>query len=235
MARPRTKVDEEEVDEIIKLKLEKLGGVKSKLTYNNVWGFNKEIANKQQHKRSNGKMFTLYGYQFWAAEYKGEPYLGKRRIDEIKNEDAFILAGKEYIAQMQDVYILVDRYARSPKVLRERMAKLLENDRIRIKFLEQEVKMLREKLKTSEDNLYKFQKGFGELFYKSKGAKNSLKNVMALNKSEDPIIVDELKGMFNNDISRFEEDNEFDDIGNKVVIPLEVKNKRRDELEKEGF
>ena len=48
MARQKAKVNKNEVDEIISLKLNDLGGLKSKLTYNNVWNFNKELVKEKK-------------------------------------------------------------------------------------------------------------------------------------------------------------------------------------------
>ena len=42
MARARREVDEIEVEEIIRLKVEELGGAKNKLTNNSVFQFNKK-------------------------------------------------------------------------------------------------------------------------------------------------------------------------------------------------
>lgn len=235
MARPRIKIDKREVEEIIMLKLEELSGVKSKLTYNNVWNFNKKIANNGKYIRENGEMYRLYGYQFWAAEYKGKAYFGKEKIDEIKSQDEFILVGKSFNADIQDIFILIDKYGKSPECLKKKLVNLFEKDRKKITFLQSENKMLQEKLRRTEDYLKRFQEGFGSMFYKSQSKNNSLKDVMTLVKSEDPIIVNELRGMFNNDLSRFQMDNEFDNIGNKVIIPLETRDKRRKELEEEGF
>ena len=67
MSRYKNKYDKDEVWEIIKLKLEQLGGVKSNLTYNNVWNFNKKLV-EDKVKRSNGEYFNLYGYTFWASK-----------------------------------------------------------------------------------------------------------------------------------------------------------------------
>jgi len=45
MARPQISVNKAEIEEIIGLKIRNLGGIKSKLTYNNVWNFNKKLVN----------------------------------------------------------------------------------------------------------------------------------------------------------------------------------------------
>ena len=72
MARAKREIDKEEIEEIILLKLEELGGRKSKLTANNVAKFSKEIANNEKYKRKNGKLFNYYGYDIWAGRYKGQ-------------------------------------------------------------------------------------------------------------------------------------------------------------------
>lgn len=104
MARPQTKINKEEVDEIITLKLQELGGMKSKLTYNNVWNFNKKLC-KENTKRKNGEKFNLYGYTFWASEYNNKPYYGKKKIDEIKSSNSITLAGECFDIETDDILL----------------------------------------------------------------------------------------------------------------------------------
>lgn len=231
MARPKLEIDEKEIDEIIHLKLQDLNGVKSKLTYNNVWVFNKKIANNKQYVRENGSEYNLYGYQFWASSYKGVDYLGKRRIDEIKSQDSFILAGKQFTAKMQDLVVLFDKYGSNEKemcILRDKILRIFEKDRKQIEYLEEELEAAEEKLKNATNRLEKFQNNFLEMFYASQSEYNSLPNVMRLAKSEDEVINQQLREMFINRL----EDVERNDVKSLSEKRLQ---QRRQELEEQGF
>lgn len=198
MARQRTEVDVLEIEEIIQLKLKELGGLKSKLTYNNVWNFNKELV-KSQVKRSNGECFKLYGYTFWASNYNGEDYLGKAKIDEIKNSNEITLAGETFSKDIQDILILVDKYKNKPQDLSKKLVKLFESDRKKIEALSEQNKKLNDEVVKLRDSLDKFEKGFATMFCNSVYTDNSLNDVMSLKRSGDQYVVDELKNMFNKD------------------------------------
>jgi len=238
MARPKLVVDEQEVDEIINIKLEELGGVKSKLTYNNVWMLNKRIANNTEHLRENGAQYSLYGYQFWAASYKGNDYYGKRRIDEIKSEETFILAGKQFTPQMQDIFVLFDKYggtSKSVSILKEKMLQLFEKDRTKIGYLEEELKVTEKKLENANRSLEKFQDNFIKMFFDSQEENNSLQNVMQLKKSGDVMLDQQLKEMFGDKLVKVvEEIDEAKIDPNKVISQRKVQ-VRRKKLEEEGF
>ena len=106
MARAKRTVDEVEVDEIINLKLEELGGRKNKLTANGLAKFSKKIANNEEYIRSDGSLFNYYGYDFWASDYKGEDYYGKKRLAEIKNSVEVRVAGRDFLPEVQDIILL---------------------------------------------------------------------------------------------------------------------------------
>ncbi len=89
MARQKNEIDIEEIDEIIYLKLNELGGLKSRLSYNNVWTYNKKLV-KNNVLRSNGKPFKLYGYTFWAYNYNDEDYYGKAKIDQLSEQNKLL-------------------------------------------------------------------------------------------------------------------------------------------------
>jgi hypothetical protein len=237
MARPKMKYEEQEVDEIIELKLAQLCGQKSKLTYNNVWNFNKEITNNKKYTRKNGEKYKLYGYSFWATGYNGEDYYGKHRIDEIKGEDEFILAGKAFIAEMQDISLLVNRYHKNPQVLSEKLIKLFESDRKKIKMLVEQNQSLCLALKNANNNLEGFKKSFATVFYNSAETKNSLRDVISLTKSEDKVIYDELKNMFIDD-NKLINKSEEGSIGLNIIDFKEktsIVEKKIRKLEEEGF
>lgn len=173
----------------------------------------------------------MYGYQFWASNYKGVDYLGKRRIDEIKSQDSFILAGKQFNAKMQDLVVLFDKYGTNEKemcILRDKVLRIFEKDRKQIEYLEEELEAAEEKLKNTTYRLERFQDNFLEIFYASQSEYNSLPNVMRLAKSEDEVINQQLRDMFSERV---------DDIERKDVKSLSEKRlqQRRQELDEQGF
>lgn len=234
MSRYKNKYDEDEVCEIIKLKLEQLGGVKSNLTYNNVWNFNKKLV-EEKVKRLNGEYFNLYGYTFWASSYKGKDYYGKQKIDEIKKE-VFVLAGKSFETELQDIFQLVKDYHKNPRKTSEIIIKNFLKDKKKIEFLEERNRRLEENNLKLKEDLNQFKNGFATIFFNSIESTNSLSDVMSLKKSEDIFIYDELKNMFNDDLS-FIENNTFNENTNKNNKDLKVLNiqHRIKQLEDEGF
>ena len=81
-----------------------------------------------------------------------------------------------------------------------------------------------------------FKNGFATIFFNSIESTNSLSDVMSLKKSEDIFIYDELKNMFNDDLS-FIENNTFKDNTNKNNKDLKILSiqHRIKKLEDEGF
>lgn len=208
MARQKAKVNEKEVDEIIALKLNDLGGLKSKLTYNNVWNFNKELV-KEKRLNSEGKVFTLYGYSFWASGYNGEDYYGKAKIDEIKSSKEIVLAGESFSKEVQDILILVDKYKNKPQELSKRLVKIFESDRKKMALLTEQNKSLNKEVVSLRKQKEQLEEGFVTIFYNSIYTDNSMTDVMSVNKSGDSCMLDALKTMFNEDENKL----------NQIVAP----------------
>ena len=196
MARARREVDEIEVEEIIRLKVEELGGAKNKLTNNSVFQFNKKIANNPEYKRKDGKLFNLYGYDFWAGNYKGEDYYGKKKINEIKNETNITVAGEIFIPEVQDVILLVNQYHEKPEMLSRKLASIFTADKKKIAKLEKENQKLKKDKENLKKNLEDFQIGFASLFCNSHYMSNSLTDVISMKRSNDELVYNELKNMF---------------------------------------
>lgn len=205
MARAKRTIDKEEVDEIIYLKLKELGGMKKRLTYNSVFTFNKEIANNPKYKRKNGELFTLYGYDFWASSYNNEDYYGRQRINEIKNTSNVIVAGKEFIPEVEDIHALVNDYYKKLKKEKDDLQKALQS----------------------------FEREFASIFCNSRLADNSLVDVMSMNKSKDYLVYDGLKNMFNDEkLVELSKTNGINNIDTNNVLSLkrEERRKRRNDL-----
>ncbi|WP_238900269.1 hypothetical protein [Clostridium sp. YIM B02500] len=228
MARRKRKIDNQEVKEIINLKLQELNGDKSKLTYNSVYKFNQNISNNEQYKRNNGEAFNSYGYDFWAGSYKGQDYYGKEQIDKLKSEINPIIAGESFELEIQDIIVLVDKYRNNSGLLTKKLIHCFESDRKKISILKNENTKLKNKLKKAQLDLKLFEQGFASMFYNSSLVDNSLIDVISLTKSSDRYVYDELKNMFNNEEDRLQKifDNESNDkIINRSVINIDDKKK----------
>lgn len=191
-------INTKEVDEIIALKLNDLGGLKSKLTYNNVWNFNKNLV-KDKVLNSEGKPFTLYGYTFWASSYNGEDYYGKAKIDEIKSSKEIVLAGESFSKEVQDILILVDKYKDKPQELSKKLVKIFESDRKKMDLLSEQNKKLNKEITSLREQKKQLEEGFTTVFYNSIYTDNSMNDVMSINKSGDSHMLESLKTMFNED------------------------------------
>lgn len=230
MSKPKRKVDHEEVEEIIALKLKDLGGIRKKLTYNSVFKFNEKIASNEEFKRKNGELFNRYGYDFWAGQYNGVDYYGKQKIDEIKRNSNVKVIGEEFTPGIKDITMLVSDLHSKPEVLIRKLVSIYEKDKKKIASLENEVEKLNKQTEKLTKDLRAFEKGFTTVFYNSILDSNSLPNVLSMKKSKDGLIFDELKNMFSQDNTRF---SKIVKIGNELehkdfnVIKMEEEKQRK--------
>lgn len=225
MARKKAAIDEKEVEQIIALKLNSLAGLKSKLTYNNVWNFNKEL-HKNKTLNYKGEPFNLYGYTFWASGYNGEDYYGKAKIDEIKESKEIILAGESFSKEVQDILILIDKYKGDPKELSKRIVKVFESDRKKMNLVSEQNKKLNEEISKLRKEKAQLEEGFTTVFYNSIYTDNSLNDVMSITKSGDSVMLDSLKTMFNGDENKLNQilESKTKEIdSNKNILRLEDK------------
>ena len=232
MARTKRKIDEVEVDEIIKMKLDELGGRKNKLSANNLAKFSKEIANNKKYTRADGSLYNYYGYDFWAGEYKGVPYYGKKRLAEIKNTVNVTVAGKEFLPGIEDILILVDKYHKDPEILGKKLCKIFEDDKKKIKRLTERVSDLQEEKDKLKTNLDDFKRGFASLFLNSNSTDNSLEDVMSVPRIKDGIVSAELQNMFKEDYQEFIKSTKKDDTEEKQdsVTEMPMSERKRDRL-----
>lgn len=235
MARAKRRVDENEVEEIVLLKLKELGGRKNKLTYNNVYEFNKKIAGNPEYLKEDGGLFSKYGYDFWAGSYKGQDYYGKEKINEIKNSIEVKAVGRDFIPEVQDILILVDTFHKEPELLSKKLVKVFEADKKKITKITKENEELKLKNKKLEQDLADFKKGFATVFLNSNSAYNSLNDVLSVSSLRDGNINAELQNMFKDEYDLFGEKVKNATSGNdkesgvKVtsISEIEVMEKRR--------
>lgn len=244
MARQKLNFDEEEVREIINLKLMELDGDTTKLTANSVRTFNEKIANNPIYKRANGELYTKYSYTFWIDKN----YFGNQEVMRIKNENGdFTLVGDCFAPESQDIQILVSRHGKNLPVLTEKLIVMLENDKKELYDLRNQLGEMKKKYDKVVQELESFKQSFATIFMNSAESINSLNNAVTLKNEGDIIIHDELKTMFSDDWDNFKsiiENNslppskdESIKLFNKTEEDFNVidLNERLAELEDEGF
>ena len=129
VGRPQTEYNKEELKEIINLAKEELDGRIDKLTYNYVTKFNKKIANNKEFVRSNGELFNLYGYNFWAVKD-----VGRKLIDKAKGSRDIVAVGEAFVIDVSDVRMVVERHYKNKTQLIKRLVKLFEDNKKKAEF-----------------------------------------------------------------------------------------------------
>lgn len=196
MARKKREFDKQEVEEIIQLKLSELNGIVKKLTYNSVYTLNKKIANNEEYKRSDGKLFNLYPYDFWAGAYKDEDNYGKKRITELKNTRARDLDDELFESGLQDILLAINDLHDNPTKLSKVLVNIFKKDRRKIEAIEKENTELKKGLKQQKEKIELLENTMYNLFYSSKSTRNSLANVMRLTKYDDWFVAEQLQNAF---------------------------------------
>lgn len=232
MAKTKTKVDKEEIEEIIDLYIKEKGGVVSELKYKAISDFNARIASEGL-LRANGKAFKLYKYNFWGGSYDGEFNYGKQAIIKRNNKNKVHVIGREFDADVIDIISCVNDLHKKPQELIDVLVKIFEKERKKNKELDEELAEKNKKLDEYKNKINRLEKGFANLFFQSQSPSNSLNNMMALSKSADSICYDELKNMFG-DVNRFDRVAQINESQMVNVTDIN-KQKKVKELEEEGF
>ena len=235
MARPKKTYDIEEVEEIVKLTLKSLNGIREKLTPNLVWTFNKELGKDHKKLRENGEPFNVYGYHFWYTETE----FGRKKIEEVKNAKAsegFTLAGESFIPEMKDIAILVTKFQKKPDELIRRLTKLMISDRDKLQMYKEQYEKSREENIKLKEKMDRQKRGYLTLFMESANSSNSLPDVLSLKCSDDDLFKDELYNVFGTDLDKVVA-NKRASYGNVIDITISEDEKlaRIKELEDEGF
>lgn len=191
-----TKEIEDEVDEIINLKIKEINGVINKLTFNSVWQFNKKIASDPHYLTSKGKIFNYYSSDFWSVKYNNVDNYGRSRILFYKNNASNkILFDGEFNPGIQDIVLAVNNLHSKPDQLlrslqniyldKSRTIEILQNSNDELKSL---VEKQNSMIKNMENAMY-------NIFFASKDARNSLNDVISLKKSKDWFVSKELDAL----------------------------------------
>lgn len=237
MARPKKTYDMEEVEEIVKLTLKNLNGIREKLTPNLVWTLNKELAKDSKNLRKNGAPFTLYGYHFWYTESE----FGRKKIEEVKNAKAnegFTLAGESFVPEMKDIAVLVTKFHKKPDELIRRLTKLMITDRDKLQMYKEQCDDLKKENIKLKEKIDMNKKRYLTLFMESANSSNSLPDVLSLKRSDDDLLKDELYNVFGEDLDSFTSNKTaISSDGNVIHITISEDEKlaRIKELEDEGF
>jgi hypothetical protein len=241
MARPKKTYDVDEVEEIVKLTLKSLNGIREKLTPNLVWTFNKELGKDDKKLRENGKPFTVYGYHFWYTESE----FGRKKIDEIKSAKAsegFILAGESFVPEMKDIAVLVTKFHKRPDELIRRLNNLMIKDRDKLQMYKEQYENLKKENTKLKEKIDTQKRECLTLFMESANTSNSLPDVLSLKRSDDDLLKDELYNVFGKDLdsvlsSLVSNKTAVSSDGNVIHITISEDEKlaRIKELEGEGF
>lgn len=200
VGRPQTEYNKEELDEIINLAIEDLDGRIDKLTYNYVTKFNKKIAKNKEFVRSNGELFNLYGYNFWAVKD-----VGRELIDKAKGSRDVVAAGEAFVIDVSDIQMTVERHYKNKTQLIKRLVRLFEDNKKKAEFYKKEFKDAEEKLNQKDKEIERLEQALITTFYNSYSSDNSLEDVASLSNQQDRIVYDEIKNAFNNDEGRIAE------------------------------
>lgn len=199
VGRPEKKKDEKEMDEIIELKLEELGGNFKKLTYNNVYLLSKKLY-KEKISRKNGEgIYSKY------SRYDWESGIGREKIDSKKNPKTIDIIENDFGTKTIDIVTIINKYSKNANELTKRLLPIILRDRRKIVELESKIEKIeieyKDKIKTLKQKNENLENGVINLFYSSQSSKNSLINLMNIGKSGDKIVKENLEKMFGEDMS----------------------------------
>lgn len=183
-----------EVDEIIELKIKELGGIVAKLTYNNVWQFNKKIANNSEIKNFKGERFNSYSSDFWSAKYKNKDNYGRARIQYYKGKGCqdSIFNG-DFDPALRDVILAVNDLHKEPERLVRVLSKMFTEKTKTIEILENSIEEYKASLDAQDKLIKQMEKSTYNLFFASSDSKNSLRDMMNLRRSKDKFLINELE------------------------------------------
>lgn len=183
----------DEVDEIIELKIKDINGVLNKLTSNSVWQFNKKIANNPDFLNSKGKMFTLYSSDFWSAKYNNNDNYGKAQIQYYKNDPSkkslFI---NEFDQSIEDIVLAVNNLHSKPNKLIQVLQNIYLEKNHTIEILQNSNDELKDFINKQNKLITEMENAMYNIFFASRDARNSLRDVISLKKTKDWFVAEEL-------------------------------------------
>lgn len=232
-----------EVDEIIELKIKDLDGIASKLTNNNVWQFNKKIADNPEFKNFKGERFHCYSGDFWTGRYKDKDNYGRARIQHYKDKGykSAIFDGN-FDPNLKDIILAVNDLHTKPERLIKALSKIFLEKAQTIEILENSIEEYKVSLDAKDKLIKQMEKSTYNLLFASSDSRNSLRDMMNLRRSKDKFLINELESAVGNRkdfldlLNEEDSDNEESDNLEKndnVFSFSSKKNKSVEELEEE--
>lgn len=230
MARPKTKIDKDEINEIINLYIKKvLNGNTMKLSANGITKFSAQIAKNETYIRQNGLLFNKYKYTIWAGNYQGNDYYGKQRINEIKNEAEVKGVGEAFNPVTLDIIRLLEDSKNVDDKLKLRLCKIFDKERKYKNELEKDLENIKRENKKLRQKIDMMEKSIINLMFQSQSPDNSLNDMFNATRSTDVICCREMENIFNEGSERIkilmQEKVLSDDGESKKVINIAEKNK----------
>lgn len=188
-----------EVDEIIELKIKELDGLASKLTYNNVWEFNKKISNNPDFKNFKGQQFNCYSSDFWSAKYKNKDNYGRSRITYYKDKgykDAIF--NGDFDPNIRDIVLAVNDLHSKPERLIRVLSKMFEEKVKTIEILDKSLEEHKLLLQAKDKMIKQMERATYNLFFASSDSRNSLRDMKDLRRSKDKFLINELESAVGN-------------------------------------
>lgn len=187
----------DEVEEIIQLKIQDLDGFNNKLTFYNVYQFNKKIANNPNYLNSKGKVFNQYSSDFWSVKYKNTDNYGRARIlyHKEKKFDTNNVFNGEFNPDIKDIILAVQELHKKPERLIKCLERIYTEDKNTIQTLQSTNDELRDLVEKQNTLIKNMEQAMYNIFFASTDSRNSLKDVLSLKKSKDWFVKDELEGL----------------------------------------
>ena len=222
-----------EVDEIIELKIKDLDGIASKLTNNNVWQFNKKIADNPEFKNFKGETFHCYSGDFWTGRYKNKDNYGRARIQYYKDK------GYKGVIFDGNLILAVNDLHTKPEKLIKALSQIFLEKAQTIEILESSIEEYKVSLDAKDKLIKQMEKSTYNLFFASSDSRNSLRDMMNISRSKDKFLINELESAVGKrkdflDLLNKEESDNLEKVDN-VFSFSSKKNKSVEELEDELF
>lgn len=219
--RPKIQYDAKEITEIIELKLKSVDYDISKLTYNSVFKYNQYLV-KNKKRNSSEKIFSLYGYTFWAADYKGQPNFGKEQVDLYKQHNIPLIAGDYFEAGTHDIEAVIDNNIDNPKKMKSILIKIFQKERSNNARNDKKFNEMQQEVKEYKNLANQYKQAIFMMFYNSRFSDNSLTDVVTLQKDGDTYVQNEILHIFEgnpvliDEIAYSRENAEFEKLNNSI-------------------
>lgn len=202
--RPKTLYDIEEINEIIEMKFKSVDYNISRVTYNSVFKFNQYLVDTKK-QNSKKELFKLYGYSFWATDYKGVPNFGKEQIDLYKQHNNPLIAGEPFEVGIDDIEAVIDNNINNPQKMKKILIKIFQKERKNNACNDRKFDEMQQEVIKYKNLMSQYKQAIFMMFYNSRISDNSLNDVMCLKKEGDTYIQKEIQHIFKDNPSLIDE------------------------------